>query len=106
MIMGEVMDSYSKVKITDDNMDNELERLCEIVGVNTRNYENTLNKLPEGFHKYPCVGKDNENLGFSCWMKSKVVPNKGSDFSQAFEAGLIAFEFGNCFLVFKYEMII
>lgn len=98
--------AYSKTLLNDNNFDEELETLCDLVGRSPRSYENTLNVLPDGFYEYPFRGKDNKNLGFSVWINSKAMPNKGSDFSQAFDVGLEAFQFGDCFILLKFEDVI
>jgi hypothetical protein len=105
-VLTDGLGAYSKTLLNDNNFDEELEKLCDIVGRSPRSYENTLHFLPDGFYEYPFRGKDNKNLGFSVWINSKVMPNKGSDFAQAFDVGLEAFQFGDCFILLKFEDVI
>lgn len=100
------MKQYSQVIITDDNFDDEHEKLCEIIGVPHTNSFDVYDELPEGFTKQAATGRDDEPLGFAEHVKSKVVPNKGSDFSQAFQVGEVAYQFANLFISKHYEVVL
>lgn len=97
---------YSNVIITDDNFDKEHEKLCEIIGISHVNDWDTYTELPGGFTEQQASGRFNEDLGFSEFVRGKVMPNKGSDFSQAFEVGEVAYQFGNMFISKHYEIVL
>jgi len=97
---------YSNVIITDDNFDLEHEKLCEIIGIPHYNDFEVYDELPVGFSEQEAVGRCGEELGFSVFVMGKTIPNKGSDFQQAFEVGEVACQFGNMFISKHYEMVI
>ena len=91
---------YSQTVITDDNSDDELEKLCGIIGMHWNSYEGFCKELPSGF-----THQMNES-GFSEYVNSKTLPNKGSDFKQAFEKGVIAYQFDNGFMLLNFECVL
>ena len=97
---------YSSVIITDDNFDLEHEKLCEIIGIPHFNDFEVYDELPKGFIEQGSTGRNGEELGFSEFVKGKTMPNKGSDFQQAFEVGEAAYQFGNMFISKHYEMVL
>lgn len=98
--------NYSDKIITDDNFDIEHEKLCEIIGIPHFNETGVYTKLPCGFVEQVATGSDGEDLGFSEFVRGKAVPNKGSDFRQAFDVGEVAYKFGNIFISKHYEFVI
>lgn len=91
---------YSNVSLNDDNFDKELECLCLIIGCSYNNYENFVTTLSNDYIKQTHVN------GFEEWICSKTIPNKGSDFKQAFQVGTLAYEFGNGFIILNFETIL
>ncbi len=90
---------YSNVILTDDNFDEEFEKLCELMGYTYESYENFVEELEEDFNMQ-------YNNGIEEWLRYGVYPNKGSDFRQAYQIGQVAYEFGNGFIVLNYETIL
>lgn len=97
---------YSETIITDDNFDDEHERMCEIIGVNYANDVDVYAKLPDGFIKHEATDIRGKKLGFDMYIKGKILPDKGSDFRQVVETGEIAVEFGNLFIVKQYHSVL
>ena len=97
---------YSNEIITDDNFDLEHEKLCEVIGIPHFNGFEVYDELPRGFREQRATGRDGEDLGFSEFVRGKIMPNKGSDFQQAFEVGEVAYQFGNMFISKHYEMVL
>lgn len=93
---------YSEAMINDDNFDQEHEKFCEIVGHSHVNDVDFYEELPYGFSEQ---APDSE-WPFTTYVKSKTMPNKGSDFRQAFQVGEIAVEFGNGFMSKSFESIL
>jgi hypothetical protein len=91
---------YSDVTLTDENFDKELEQLSKVIGVHFNNYENFVNILPDGFIKQI------NSLGFEEWINCKTVPNKRSDFRQAYQVGQLAYEFENGFIILNFETLL
>ena len=91
---------YSDVTLNDYNFDKELEQLSGIVGVHFNNYENFTDILPNSFTKqiHP--------RGFDEWISCKILPNKGSDFKQAYQVGQLAYEFENGFIILNFETLL
>ena len=97
---------YSNAIITDENFDLEHEKLCEIIGIPHFNETEVYDVLPLGFREQGAIGAEGEELGFSEFVKGRTVPNKASDFRQAFEVGEVAYQFGNIFISKHYEVVL
>lgn len=91
---------YSEVILTDENFDIELEKLSEIIGIHFNNYDNFIERLDDKFRcqKHP--------LGFEEWITSGTYPSIGSDCSQAYQKGKLAYQFGNGFIVLDFELLL
>ena len=90
---------YSNKILTDDNFDEEIEKLSDIIGFHHDNFDDFV-KTIEGFEK------QQHNNGFDEFIKSKIIPNKASDFKQASQKGKAAYEFGNGFILFNFEVVL
>jgi hypothetical protein len=90
---------YSDVFLSDNNFDEELEKLCEIVGLPYSSYEAFTEKLDGKFYK-----QENEN-GFEEWINSRIV-NRSAGISEATQVGQLAYEFGNGFIVLNFEVLV
>lgn len=91
--------AYFQVVLTDDNFDEELEKLCKYVGLPYSSYNSFAEKLDDDFSLQV-------NNGVEEWIKSEVYPNKGSDFRQAYQVGQLAYEFSNGFIILDYETLL
>jgi len=91
---------YSNVILNDDNFDEEFEHLCEIVKLPYSSYENFIDKLPNHYTKQI------HSNGFDEWICCKTIPNKGSDFKQAYQVGTLAYEFKNGFIILNFETLL
>jgi hypothetical protein len=91
---------YSNEILTDNNFDKELETLCDTIGIHHNNYDNFVASLPDGYTKQI------HTHGFEEWVNGKTLPNKGSDFKQAYQVGQLAYEFGNGFILLNFETLL
>ena len=95
---------YSKAILTDDNFDYEREKLEDKVGFDSDEfnkfaYSNFVEKLDDKF-----TLQFNDDL--EAWIACGSYPDKGSDFTSVIQKGQLAYEFGNGFMVFDYEIVI
>lgn len=91
---------YSNIILTDDNFDEELEKLCDFRKINTDYYNSFVKKLSDEF----LVQYNNKKEE---WINNiGIYPNKGSDFKQAYQRGQLAYEFGNGFIILDYEVLL
>lgn len=81
--------SRKNIIITDDNFDEEFEKICEEKGYPYGCGVEFVSALPEGFTKSDDV-----------WTKSIIEPNIAIDCSSAIENYQIAFQFANGFMIF------
>jgi hypothetical protein len=91
---------YSNVNITDDNFDEEYEKLTDLIGdLNSDEWE-IYDTLPKGFtgHKSKC-GK------FTEWVKSGGTRFDHTHQNQALCSGEVAFEFGNKFISLHFNEV-
>ena len=86
---------YSDVIITDDNMDEEFEKLAKKIGVPFSRYEGFVEKLDE---RFVC---QESNLGFEEWILTESHFTPGNESSSL--KYLLAYEFGNGFVVVRSE---
>lgn len=91
---------YSNIILTDDNFDEELEKLCDFTKINTDSYSSFVKELPDEFKLQYNDEKEEwiNNIG--------SYPSKGSDFKQAYQRGQLAYEFENGFIVLDYEVLL
>lgn len=85
---------YSNTIITDDNMDEEMERLADQNGYGYNQCLGLYDKLSVGF-----TVQKNKN-GYEEWINQKVLPNHSIDCIAPIIETAIAYEFGNGFLLF------
>lgn len=90
---------YRDVLLTDDNFDEELEKLCEFTGLDLGSYNSFVHKLDDDFSLQMNNSKEE-------WIHHKTLSNKGSDFKQAIQKGQLAYEFRNGFIVLDYEEVL
>lgn len=85
---------YSNVIITDDNSDEELEKLADQNGYDYDQYIGFYNTLNDKF-------KVQQNIyGYEEWVHVKVLPNHSIDCVAPIIESIIAYEFGNGFMLF------
>ena len=90
---------YSNTILTDDNFDEELEKLCSKININYIEYESFFKKLPKDFTLQ-------NNNGIDEWISYSINPDFSSDCKQAYQKGYLAYEFGNGFMVFNFEVVL
>jgi hypothetical protein len=91
---------YSNIVLTDDNFDEELEKLCDFVKINTDSYNSFVKTL-----SYEFIIQYNEEK--EEWINNNgVYPSKGSGFKQAYQRGQLAYEYGNGFIILDYEVLL
>lgn len=91
---------YSLVTVTDDNMDDCIESLFKEIDMNPDHWEGFIKELPKGFIK------QEHPLGFDEFIQPKTSNNPSGDNQQALQSGLLAYEFGNGFLTFRFETVL
>ena len=79
--------------LTDENYDQEFERICDENGYFYGQNSEFVEKLPEGF----C--KQINDKGCEEWCKTSVAPNLAIDASSAIKEYYMAYEFANGFIV-------
>lgn len=85
---------YSEVIITDYNMDEEMERLADQNGFGYNQCLGLYDKLSNEF-----TVQQNDN-GYEEWFMQKVFPNHSIDCIAPIVESVIAYEFGNGFMLF------
>lgn len=85
---------YSDVIITDDNMDEELEKLADQNGYSYNQCLGFFDNLGDKFKM-----QQNSN-GYEEWIDMKVLPNHSIDCIAPIIESIIAYEFGNGFILF------
>lgn len=90
---------YSDTVLTDDNFDEEIEKLAELIGIPHTNYEGFVEKLGDSF-----TLQTGENTNSEEWIKSSTYP--GNDGMTAYQKGYLAYEFGNGFVVFNFDILV
>ena len=90
---------YSNVILTDDNFDEELEKLCDFAGISIDCYSSFVNNIEDFILQ--------ENNEREEWIKVYgSFPNKSSNYEQAYQKGQLAYEFYNGFIIFDYEVLL
>ncbi len=91
---------YSNVILTDDNFDDELEKVCDFAKLDLGSYNSFVEKLPIGF-------KLQYNDNIEEWINNYgSFSSKSSDFQQAYQKGQLAYEFWNGFMILDYEVLL
>lgn len=93
------MRKYSDIEITDDNFDEEYEKLTELFNIRGM-YNSFVKELPSSFIKQ-------ENKGVEEWISSSNLNNDfSSSIDQCIHSGMLAYEFKNGFLVIDFEEVL
>lgn len=92
---------YSETILTDDNFDDELEKLLSTIGNYGIEYDGFVDKLDDSFEK------QENDLGFEEWIKITKglhmdISAMHAGISQACKEGKIAYEFGNGFIILNF----
>lgn len=90
---------YSSIVLTDDNFDDELEKLCASIKLNLNSSNSFVDKLEEDFELQNNNGKEE-------WIRCETIPNISSDCRQVYQKGQLAYEFANGFIVLDYEVLL
>lgn len=98
------MPKYSETKLDDNNVDNELKKLSETIGVaiNKDNYSRFVHKLD---NQFTC---QKHTLGFDEWIalnvQDKNHPLYDPNYKPIYQRGEIAYEFKNGFIVLHLDI--
>lgn len=84
---------YSKTVLTDENFDEEMEKLAEIIGISFTRFKNFVKELDSSYRVRT------HYLGFGEWVCVKII-NQNPGISEAYEDIHLAYEFGNGFIIF------
>lgn len=92
---------YSETILTDDNFDDELEKLLNTIGECGIEWDTFVDKLDDSFEK------QENDLGFEEWIKTTKglhmdISAMHAGISQACKEGKIAYEFGNGFIILNF----
>lgn len=87
---------YSNLIITDDNFDENMEKLADENGFPYVSYLDFVEKLPENLN---FTKQDNEN-GYEEWISIKTIPNRSSRYVFYNQEQITAYEFANGFMLF------
>lgn len=90
---------YSNLILTDDNFDEELEKLCKKINISNTQYDSFESKLTKDFYKQ-------NNEGVEEWISYGVFPKVCCGCIQAYQKGYLAYEFGNGFIIFNFETVL
>jgi hypothetical protein len=99
---------YSELELTDENFDEEYEKLTDLIGnLNSDEYD-VYDALPEGFCKQESEFENRKKRGFDEWVRQggTMPDTKGNiqgNVPQVFVSGEIAFEFKNKFLSLHFN---
>lgn len=93
-IMSEEGNRYSNLFITDDNFDENMEKLADENDFSYTQFITFLEKLPDGFTR-----QDNKN-GYEEWVSVKTYPNHVIDCVAPIIESVVAYEFANGFMLF------
>lgn len=86
--------SRKDIIITDDNYDEEFEKICDARGCLYGIANEFFTELPAGFEKQSKEKEDDED-----YCKVKIEPNIATDCSSAIENYELAYEFKNGFII-------
>jgi hypothetical protein len=90
---------YSDKKITEDNLKEEVELLCERMGLHPNSFNRFVDKLDGNFKKRVSCSLDE-------WLKEETKKGDGFAFDKPYKRNEMAFEFGNGFVVLRFEELI
>jgi len=85
---------YSNIIITNDNSDEEMERLADQNEYMYSQFIKFASSLDEGF-----TIQQNKH-GYDEWVNQKVLPNHSIDCVAPIFEAILAYEFGNGFMLF------
>ncbi len=85
---------YSNVIITDDNSDNEMERLADQNGYTYNRFLEFVDSIGSGFNV-----QENKH-GYEEWVNQKVLPNHSINCVAPITEAVLAYEFGNGYMLF------
>lgn len=88
---------YSEVIITDDNSDIEMEKLADQNGYSYNQFLGLYYNLYSLDSKF--MLQQNSN-GYDEWVSTRVLPNHSIDCVAPIVESLLAYEFGNGFMLF------
>ena len=93
---------YSTEILTDANFDEELEKLCDLIGRHHSSYDEFVSELPSEYKM------QTHDLGFEEWLLYSVKPgtNVKGDFTTVFQSGKLAYQFGNGFIILDFEEVL
>ncbi len=92
---------YSKTILSDENFDDELEKLLNVIGECGKEFDGFVDKLDNSFTK------QKNNLGFDEWISTTKelhmdISAMHAGITQACKEGKIAYEFGNGFIILNF----
>lgn len=90
---GLEIEDRKQIFITDDNYDQEFEKLCDENGFSYGQDNEFVKQLPDGFQK-----QQNDN-GYEEWCKVAFSPNHAIDCASQIEEYWMAYEFANGFII-------
>lgn len=90
---------YSDTILTDDNFDEEIEKLASVIGIPFVNYEGFVDTLTPSV--YTC---QTHEKGFEEWIMCVTFPS--ASMGEAYQKGFLAYEFGNGFVIFNFETLL
>lgn len=93
------MRKYSDIDLTDDNFDEEYEKLIESFDIRGT-FNSFVKELPSSFVKQ-------ENNGVEEWISSSNLKNDfSSSINQCIHSCMLAYEFKNGFLIIDFEEVL
>ena len=94
---------YSDIELTDDNFDEEYEKLTDLIGnLNSDEWE-VYDTLPSGFTKQESECENRVKRGFSEYVKSGVIRFDHTNQNQCLCSGEVAYEFKNKFISLHFN---
>ena len=94
---------YSNKNLTDDNFDEEYEKLTDLIGNLNSDEWDTYTTLPKGFTEQESECDGRIKRGFNEWVKSGGIGFDHTHQNQVLCSGEIAFEFNNKFLSLHFN---
>ena len=94
---------YSNINLTDDNFDEEYEKLTGLIGNLNSDEWDVYEVLPVGFTKQDSQCENRVARGFSEWVKSGGAKFDHTHQNQVLYSGELAFEFNNKFLSLHFN---
>lgn len=94
--------SRKDITITDENYDEQFEKICEEQGFPYGSENNFVEKLPDDFTKID-KKDDPDDCDYQC---TKLNPDHSSDCANALQDIITAWEFANGFITIHREYVI